>query len=77
MLKEDWFLGLDRSTQSLTAMVVSPESGVVRQLSIHFDQDYADEDVDSLRDECRRLLDARGGAGVKLVAAAEGMTLSL
>ena len=40
MLKEDWFLGLDLSTQSLTAMVVSPESGVVRQLSIHFDQGY-------------------------------------
>jgi xylulokinase len=40
MRKDDCFLGLDLSTQSLTAMVVSLESGVVRQLSINFDQGY-------------------------------------
>ena len=38
MLKDDCFLGLDLSTQSLTALVVSPRSGVVRQLSINFDE---------------------------------------
>ena len=40
MLKDDCFLGLDLSTQSLTTLVVSPRSGVVRQLSINFDESY-------------------------------------
>jgi len=40
MRQDDCFLGLDLSTQSLTAMVISLESGVVRQLSINFDQGY-------------------------------------
>lgn len=40
MLKDDCFLGLDLSTQSLTALVVSPRFGVVRQLSINFDESY-------------------------------------
>ena len=41
MRQDDCFLGLDLSTQSLTAMVISLESGVVRQLSINFDQGYS------------------------------------
>ena len=40
MLKDDCFLGLDLSTQSLTALVISPHFGVVRQLSINFDRAY-------------------------------------
>jgi xylulokinase len=40
MSKVDCFLGLDLSTQSLTALVVSPQFGVVRQLSINFDRAY-------------------------------------
>jgi xylulokinase len=40
MRKGDRFLGLDLSTQSLTALVVSPRSGVVRQLAINFDESY-------------------------------------
>jgi hypothetical protein len=31
---------LDLSTQSLTALVISPASGVIQQLSIYFDQTY-------------------------------------
>jgi phosphoribosyl 1,2-cyclic phosphodiesterase len=42
----------------------------------HYDQDYTDEDVDRLRARCRQLLDReRGGKRVKLVAAAEGLSL--
>ena len=40
MRQDDCFLGLDLSTQSLTAIVISLESGVIRQLSINFDQGY-------------------------------------
>jgi len=40
MRKGDCFLGLDLSTQSLTALVDSPRSGVVRQLAINFDEFY-------------------------------------
>ena len=36
------FLGLDSSTQSLTAVLVDPETGTIRcQLSVNFDTDLA------------------------------------
>lgn len=35
-----WYLGLDLSTQSLTAVLVEPESGRVRQFAINFDRAY-------------------------------------
>lgn len=37
---DPWFLGLDLSTQSLTALLLSTRSGVVRQHSINFDHAY-------------------------------------
>jgi len=40
MLKDDWFLGLDLSTQSLTAVIISTTAGLVRQFSINFDKSY-------------------------------------
>lgn len=40
MLKEDWFLGLDLSTQSLTAAIISTTAGLVQQHSINFDRAY-------------------------------------
>ncbi len=44
----------------------------------HYDQDYTDDDVDVLKQRCRELLDAEpGGESVKLVAAAEGLTLDI
>ncbi len=39
-MKSDRFLGLDLSTQSLTAVVIAPDSGEVRQLAVNFDRDY-------------------------------------
>ena len=42
----------------------------------HYDQDYTDDQVDGLRDRCRKLLDQQpGGKGMALVAAQEGLTL--
>jgi xylulokinase len=40
MLNADCFLGLDLSTQSLTAVVISAKAGLLRQLSVNFDQAY-------------------------------------
>jgi hypothetical protein len=44
---------------------------------IHYDQDYADDDVDALAAACRRLLDEQGGQAIALTAAAEGLTLDV
>lgn len=44
---------------------------------IHYDQDYTDTEVDALKARLRKLLDEMGGAGIKLTAAAEGLTLSI
>jgi xylulokinase len=40
VIQEDCFLGLDLSTQSLTAVVISLSSGVTHQFSISFDDAY-------------------------------------
>lgn len=43
----------------------------------HYDQDYADPEVDALRDACRAELDRRGGAAIALTAAYEGLELDV
>jgi phosphoribosyl 1,2-cyclic phosphodiesterase len=52
-------------------------AGVAKLVTFHYDQDYADTDVDALRDACRAYLDAHGGKRIALVAAAEGMELDV
>jgi len=52
-------------------------AGVGTLVTFHYDQDYADTDVDALRDACRAYLDAHGGERIALVAAAEGMELDV
>ncbi len=52
-------------------------AGVRRLVTFHYDQDYADADVDALRDACRAYLDGHGGAEIELIAAAEGMQLDV
>lgn len=51
----------------------------VKQLVMfHYDQDYTDSQVECLHQQCRELLDQLpGGTDVALVAAAEGLTLTL
>ena len=46
---------------------------VAKLVTFHYDQDYADTDVDALRDRCRAYLDQHGGKDIELIAAAEGM----
>jgi phosphoribosyl 1,2-cyclic phosphodiesterase len=52
-------------------------AGVGRLITYHYDQDYADADVDRLRDACRAYLDAHGGKAIELTAAAEGLELEV
>ncbi|MEZ4364689.1 MAG: MBL fold metallo-hydrolase [Kofleriaceae bacterium] len=59
------------------AAAAAVTAGVGRLAMFHYDQDYGDADVDALRDACRAALDARGGAGIELVAAAEGLELEI
>jgi len=40
LMQEDSFLGLDLSTQSLTAVLISLSGGVTHQFSIPFDEAY-------------------------------------
>jgi len=52
-------------------------SGVSHLVMFHYDQDYADTDVDALRDACRAELDRRGGQKILLTAAYEGLELPI
>ena len=56
---------------------IANRAGVGHLVMIHYDQDYADDEVDTLRDRCRGLLDEGGGKKIQLTAAAEGMTLDV
>jgi len=50
---------------------------VKRLVMFHYDQDYADEQIDAMGERTRHLLDESGGKNIKLTAAAEGLTLRL
>jgi hypothetical protein len=50
---------------------------VKRLVLFHYDQDYADADVDALCARGRRLLDERGGKDIELIGAVEGSTLTV
>ncbi len=56
---------------------VAIAAGAGRLITFHYDQDYADADVDLLRAACRAYLDAKGGATIELTAAAEGLELDV
>jgi phosphoribosyl 1,2-cyclic phosphodiesterase len=43
----------------------------------HYDQDYSDEMVDGLQQRARRMLDEGGGKNIQLVAAREGLHLTI
>jgi phosphoribosyl 1,2-cyclic phosphodiesterase len=56
---------------------VAIAAGVRRLVTFHYDQDYSDDDVDALRDDCRTYLDVHGGQDIELVCSAEGMELEI
>lgn len=59
------------------AAAAAVASGVGRLVMFHYDQDYADVDVDALCASCRAALDARGGQAIGLVPAREGDELEI
>jgi phosphoribosyl 1,2-cyclic phosphodiesterase len=65
--------GLASVTEAVTAAV---QAGARKLALFHYDQDYADVDVDLLVQTGRRAIEA-AGAPVELVAASEGLTLRL
>ncbi len=68
----------DRGFSSIEqAATVARRAEVGRLVMIHYDQDYSDEQVDTLRERCRGFLDGVGGAGIELIAAMEGMTIDV
>lgn len=59
------------------AAAAAVAAGVRCLVPFHYDQDYADDDVDALVAGCRRALDAAGGQGIALRPAREGDELEL
>jgi ribonuclease BN (tRNA processing enzyme) len=68
----------DRGFSSFVdAAAAAVAAGVKHLVMFHYDQDYGDELVDALRSACRAELDRRGGGGIALTAAAEGLVLEV
>jgi phosphoribosyl 1,2-cyclic phosphodiesterase len=61
--------------EDAAAMAVAAKAK--RLVMFHYDQDYSDADVDSLRDACRASLDTLGGREIGLEAAREGDELAI
>jgi phosphoribosyl 1,2-cyclic phosphodiesterase len=59
------------------AAAAAVAAGVGRLVTFHYDQDYSDDDVDENIANCRRALDARGGAAIGLCPAREGDELEI
>ncbi|RMH42886.1 MAG: MBL fold metallo-hydrolase [Deltaproteobacteria bacterium] len=75
---EDRAERLDRGFSSYEdAAGAAIRAGARHLVMFHYDQDYADDDVDALRDRCRAWLDAHGGRDIALTAAAEGLELDV
>jgi phosphoribosyl 1,2-cyclic phosphodiesterase len=68
----------DRGYSSVEDAVGAALAARVKRLVLfHYDQDYADADVDALCARGRRLLDERGGKDIDLIAAVEGSVLTV
>ena len=75
---EDRAQRLSRGFSSyVEAAEAAARAGVKQLVMFHYDQDYADDFVDELKARCRAELDARGAAGCGLIAAHEGLTLTV
>jgi phosphoribosyl 1,2-cyclic phosphodiesterase len=59
------------------AAAAAVAAGAGRLVTFHYDQDYSDDDVDEIIADCRRALDARGGAAIGLCPAREGDELEI
>jgi len=59
------------------AAQVAVKAGVRHLAMFHYDQDYTDVKVDSLRQRCRAALDNGGGKDIELTASAEGLEIEV
>jgi phosphoribosyl 1,2-cyclic phosphodiesterase len=75
---EDRAERLSRGFSSYVEAAAAAVAARVKHLVMfHYDQDYSDDTVDELYARCRAELDARGGGGIKLTAAHEGLSLTI
>ena len=75
---EDRALRLGRGYSSFADAAWAATRAKVRRLALfHYDQDYTDDQVDDCWRRCRALLDEIGGANIELIAAREGMTVTV
>ncbi|HVX97512.1 MAG TPA: MBL fold metallo-hydrolase [Polyangia bacterium] len=67
---------VDRGFSSVDDAVAAAVAAKVKRLVLfHYDQDYADADVEALVARARRLLDEAGARGIEVTGAVEGETL--
>ncbi len=75
---EDRRQRLDRGYSSYAdAAYAAINARVKRLVLFHYDQDYTDDQVDLCWQRCRALLDEHGGVAIELIAAREGLTLTI
>jgi phosphoribosyl 1,2-cyclic phosphodiesterase len=75
---EDQARRLARGYSSFADAARAATRAKVRRLALfHYDQDYNDDQVDHCWRRCRALLDEIGGADIELIAAREGLTVTL
>jgi phosphoribosyl 1,2-cyclic phosphodiesterase len=68
----------DRGFSSVDDAVAAAVAAQVKRLVLfHYDQDYADNDVDALVARARRLLDEAGAKAIEVSGAVEGETLAV
>jgi phosphoribosyl 1,2-cyclic phosphodiesterase len=69
---------LERGNASYADAAAAAVAARARHLVLfHYDQDYSDDQVDSVVQACREELDRLGGRDIKLTAAAEGLEVSV
>jgi phosphoribosyl 1,2-cyclic phosphodiesterase len=69
---------LSRGYSSFADAAMAAVRAQVRRLALfHYDQDYTDAQVDICYERCRVLLNDLGGSNIELIAAREGLTISL
>jgi ribonuclease BN (tRNA processing enzyme) len=75
---EDQAQRLARGYSSFADAAYAATRAQVQRLALfHYDQDYTDDHVDQCWRRCRALLDETGGAHIELIAAREGLTVTL
>jgi phosphoribosyl 1,2-cyclic phosphodiesterase len=75
---EDRAERINRGFSSIAeATKAAVEAQVKRLVMFHYDQDYSDEMVDALAERARKMLDEAGGKSIELVAAREGLQLTV